>query len=495
MSSTATQPASSVSSASSGMASFPAANPKEMQRVFDVQKRHFHKVLKVSKAKDRVVLLKKLLAAVERLTPEIKQALQNDFRKAPHETDLTEVMPSIAELKDAIRHVKTWMKPERVKTPVSLFGARSSISYEPKGVTLIISPWNYPFYLAIAPLTAALAAGNTAIIKPSEFTPETSKLLTKLVKETFEEGEVAVFEGDHTVSTALMELPFDHIFFTGSTHVGKIVMAAAAKNLSTVTLELGGKSPAIIVPGANLKKAAQKLVWGKIMNAGQTCVAPDYLLLPEGQTEEFVKQAKAAVKSFYGDSPADIKNNKDFCRLVNQRNFQRVSGYIHEAVEKGGKVVMGGETDSSQNYIEPTLIANVPANARIMEDEIFGPVLPILTYKNLDEAVEKVLSKPKPLALYVFGSNNKHINKVLKETSSGGAAVNDVIVHLANPNLPFGGINHSGHGSYHGWYGFRTFSHEKSVFKQAPFSSIEMLYPPYTGFVDKMLQFTKKFFV
>ncbi|TGJ98812.1 aldehyde dehydrogenase family protein [Leptospira langatensis] len=494
MSTTATQSTASAP-ASSGVTAFPAANPKEMQRVFDVQKRHFHQVLKVSKPKDRVKLLKRLLSAVERLTPEIKAAIQKDFRKAPHETDLTEIMPSVGELKDAIRHVKTWMKPERVKTPVSLFGATSTVVYEPKGVTLIIAPWNYPFYLAIAPLAAALAAGNTAIIKPSEFTPETSKLLARLVKETFQEGEVAVFEGDHTVSTALMELPFDHIFFTGSTHVGKIVMAAAAKNLSTVTLELGGKSPAIVVPGANLKRAAKKLVWGKIMNAGQTCVAPDYLLLPEGQTEEFVKHAKEAVKSYYGHSAADVKNNKDFCRLVNQRNFQRVSGYIHEAVEKGGKIVMGGETDSSENYIEPTLLANVPENARIMEDEIFGPVMPIITYKTLDEAVEKVLSRPKPLALYVFGSDSKAINKVLRETSSGGAAVNEVIIHLANPNLPFGGINHSGHGSYHGWWGFKTFSHEKSVFKQAPFSSIEMLYPPYTGFVDRMIQLTKKFFV
>ncbi|PJZ67540.1 aldehyde dehydrogenase family protein [Leptospira wolffii] len=494
MSTTAT-PSVSSTPASAGAIAFPPANPKEMQRVFDLQKRHFHQVLKTSKAKDRIQRLKKLLFAIEKFTPEIKEALQKDFRKSPYETDLTEIMPSIAEVKDAIRHVRSWMKPERVKTPVSLFGATSTVVYEPKGVTLIISPWNYPMYLAFAPLSAAIAAGNTAIIKPSEFTPETSKLFSKIIKETFPENEVAVFEGDHTVSTALMELPFDHIFFTGSTHVGKIVMAAAAKHLSTVTLELGGKSPAIIVPGANLKKAAKKLMWGKILNAGQTCVAPDYLLLPEGETEAFVKEAKDALKGYYGENAEAIKKNQDFCRLVNQRNFQRVSGYIHEAVEKGGKVLMGGQTDSSQNFIEPTLIANVPENARIMEDEIFGPVLPIVTYKNLDEAVEKVLSKPKPLALYVFGSNSKSINKVLKETSSGGVAINDVIIHLANPNLPFGGINHSGHGSYHGWWGFKTFSHEKSILKQAAFSSIEFLYPPYTGFVDRMIQLTKKFFV
>ncbi|WP_039948277.1 aldehyde dehydrogenase family protein [Leptospira fainei] len=488
-------PTTTASAPPASMVVFPPANPKEMERIFKLQQRQFHTVLKLTKAKDRILRLKKLKATVERLTPEIKQALQKDFRKAYHETDLTEIMPSIGELNDAIRNVKSWMRPVPVKTPMSLFGASSKVVYEPKGVSLIIAPWNYPFYLAIAPLVAAIAAGNTAIIKPSEFTPEISKLLVKLVKETFPEEEVAVFEGDHTVSTALMELPFDHIFFTGSTHVGKIVMAAAAKNLSTVTLELGGKSPAIIVPDADLKKAAKKLMWGKIMNAGQTCVAPDYLLLPEGKTDEFVKYAKEAVASFYGKSDESIKQNPDFCRLVNQRNFQRVSGYIHEAVEKGAKVVMGGDTDSAQNYIAPTLLTNVPANSHIMEDEIFGPVMPILTYKTLDEAIEKVVSRPKPLALYVFGKNNRAISKVLRETSSGGASVNEVIVHLVNPHLPFGGINHSGHGSYHGWWGFKTFSHEKSVFKQAAFASIDMLYPPYTGFVDKMIQFTKKFFV
>ncbi|TGK06473.1 aldehyde dehydrogenase family protein [Leptospira fletcheri] len=493
MSTTATRPA--TAQPVTGAASFPSSDPKEMERIFQLQKNHFHQVLKLTQPKDRIQRLKKLKASVERLTPEIKEALQKDFRKAPHETDLTEIMPTIGELNDAIRNVKTWMRPIHVKTPVSLFGATSKVIYEPKGVTLIISPWNYPFYLALAPLIAAIAAGNTAILKPSEFTPETSKLLVRLVKETFPESEAAVFEGDHTVSTALMDLPFDHIFFTGSTHVGKIVMAAAAKHLSTVTLELGGKSPAIIVPGADLKKAAKKLMWGKIMNAGQTCVAPDYLLLPEGKTDEFVRYAKEIVSDFYGKSEDSIKQNQDYCRLVNQRNFQRVSGYIHEAVEKGAKLAMGGETDSAQNYISPTLLTNVPESSRIMEDEIFGPVMPILTYKTLDEAIGKVISRPKPLALYVFGKNNKAISKVLKETSSGGAAINEVIVHLANPHLPFGGINHSGHGSYHGWWGFKTFSHEKSVFKQAPLASIEMLYPPYTGFVDRMIQLTKKFFV
>ncbi|PJZ68468.1 aldehyde dehydrogenase family protein [Leptospira perolatii] len=495
MQTTLTQSRQTTPASGSTSASFPPANPKEMERVFHSQQRHFHKVLKLTKAKERIQRLKKLKAAIERLTPDIKQALQSDFKKAPHETDLTEIMPSIAEANDAIRHVKGWMRPIRVSTPISLFGASSKVIYEPKGVTLIIAPWNYPFYLAIAPLVAAISAGNTAIIKPSEFTPETSKLLTRLVKETFPEDEVAVFEGDHTVSTALMELPFDHIFFTGSTHVGKIVMAAAAKHLSTVTLELGGKSPAIITPGADLKKAAKKLMWGKIMNAGQTCVAPDYLLLPEGKTDEFVKYATEAVKSFYGKDEDSVKSNPDFCRLVNQRNFQRVAGYIHDATEKGAKVVLGGQTDSSQNFIAPTLISNVPENARIMEDEIFGPVMPIVSYKNLDDAVEKVLSKPKPLALYIFGKSRKAISKVLRETSSGGVAVNDVIIHLANPHLPFGGINQSGHGSYHGWWGFRTFSHEKAVFKQAAVSSINLMYPPYTGFVDKLLKLTKKFLV
>ncbi|RHX88549.1 aldehyde dehydrogenase family protein [Leptospira stimsonii] len=475
--------------------SLPAVDKAEIERVFKLQKQHFHKVMKLTNANERIQRLKKLKAAIIKYTPEIEKAVNADFRKNEREVDITEIMPSISEINDAIHHVRKWMKPLTVKTPMTLFGAKSQILYEPRGVVLVIGPWNYPFYLIIAPLAAAIAAGNTVLIKPSEFTPATSNLVQKIVSEVFPKEEVAAFEGDYQVSSALMELPLDHIFFTGSTHVGKIVMTAAAKHLTSVTLELGGKSPAIIDHSADIKTAAKKLVWGKVLNAGQTCVAPDYLLIPNDLVKPFVEEAKAVVKEFYTKDGKALKDNLDFCRIVNDRNFNRVSGYIHEAVEKGAKIEMGGDTDASQNYIEPTILSNIPENANIMEDEIFGPVLPLIPYTDLDDAIQKINSKPKPLALYIFGKKNRSIKKILKETSSGGVAVNDVILHLVNPNLPFGGVNHSGHGSYHGYFGFKAFSHERSVLHQSPLSSIGLMYPPYTNFVKRLVAFTKNFLI
>lgn len=474
---------------------FPPLDKAEIERVFKLQKQHFHKVMKLTSASQRIDRLKKLRQAIFKYTPEIEKAVNSDFRKHAREVDITEIMPSISEINDAIHHVRKWMKPVHAKTPMTLFGSKSQILYEPRGVVLIIGPWNYPFYLTFAPLAAAIAAGNTVLIKPSEFTPATTEITQKIISEVFPKEEVAVFAGDYQVSGALMELPLDHIFFTGSTQVGKIVMTAAAKHLTSVTLELGGKSPAIIDRSADLKKAAKKLVWGKVLNAGQTCVAPDYLLIPNDLIKPFVEEAKAVVKDFYGKDGKPLKENADFCRIINDRNFNRVSGYIHEAVEKGAKIEMGGDTDASQNYIEPTLLSNVPDNSNIMEDEIFGPVLPMIPYTNLDEAIEKINAKPKPLALYIFGKKDRAIKKILKETSSGGAAVNDVILHLANPNLPFGGVNHSGHGSYHGYFGFKAFSHERSVLRQAALSSIDLMYPPYTNFVKRLVSLTKKFLV
>ncbi|TGK34525.1 aldehyde dehydrogenase family protein [Leptospira gomenensis] len=475
--------------------SYPPLDKAEIERVFKLQKEHFHKVMKLTKASDRIHRLKKLKAAIVKYTPEIEKAVNEDFRKNEREVDISEIMPSISEINDAIHHVRRWMKPVSAKTPMTLFGAKSQIIYEPRGVVLIIGPWNYPFYLTFAPLAAAIAAGNTVMIKPSEFTPATTRITQKIVSEVFPKEEVAVFEGDYQVSGALMDLPLDHIFFTGSTQVGKIVMAAAAKHLTSVTLELGGKSPAVIDRSADLKKAAKKLVWGKVLNAGQTCVAPDYLLIPNDLVKPFVEEAKSVVKEFYTKNGKSLKENPDFCRIINDRNFNRVSGYIHEAVEKGAKVEMGGDTDATQNYIEPTILSNIPENASIMEDEIFGPVLPLIPYETLDDAIAKINSKPKPLALYIFGKKDRAVKKILKETSSGGVAVNDVILHLANPNLPFGGVNHSGHGSYHGYFGFKAFSHERSVLRQASLSSVELMYPPYTNFVKRLVAFTKKFLI
>ncbi|TGL25944.1 aldehyde dehydrogenase family protein [Leptospira yanagawae] len=468
--------------------------PKDIDRIFNAQKKKSLE-LRLTNYKTRIQKLKKLKDVVLKYQTEIQKALHADFRKSAGEVDITEILPTIAEINDAIRHVKHWMRPKNVLTPPTLLGATSRIVYEPKGVCLVIAPWNYPFHLAIAPLAAAIAAGNTVMLKPSEFTPNTANVINLMLGEIFSEDEVAVFEGDVTVATALLDVPFDHIFFTGSTPVGKIVMAAAAKNLTTVTLELGGKSPSIIAEDADLKVAAERIMWGKFLNAGQTCVAPDYLLIPESKVEEFVKHAKDTTESFFKSKPENFTASTDFCRIVNAKNFSRVSSYIDDAVKKGAKIAYGGELRSSDNFIAPTILTNVSLDAKIMEDEIFGPLLPIVTYKSLDEAIHIINEKPKPLALYIFTKKRSTSKYVLRRTSSGGAVINDVILHLVNPNLPFGGVNHSGHGSYHGVFGFKTFSHERSVLQTPKASIAKLMYPPYSSFVRLIVRLTTKFFV
>lgn len=467
---------------------------KAIHKIFQAQRETALK-LRHSTAAERIEKLKKIQESILKNKTKIQEALRKDFNKSEAETDISEILPTIGEVKDAIRHLKYWMKPQRVASPITMFGAKSEIHYEPKGRVLIISPWNYPFHLAFAPILAAVAAGNTVILKPSEFTPATSKLTKKMLAEIFPEDEVAVFEGDYKVSGLLNDLPFDHIFFTGSTHVGKIIMEKAAKNLTSVTLELGGKSPAILTEGANIKHAAESIVWGKFLNAGQTCVAPDYLFVPESKKEEFVSAAKLAVNKFFGSNSENKSNSQDFCRMINARNYERVTGYVNEAVKMGAKIEMGGDFNSSDNFISPTIVSGLPEHSRIMHDEIFGPVLPIITYKDQSEVIDFINSKPKPLAMYIFSKTKDKIKTLLKSTSSGGAVINDVIIHLANPNLPFGGVNHSGMGSYHGIFGFKQFSHERSILKQAPISSIKMMYPPYTNFVRKLVNLTTKFFL
>lgn len=467
---------------------------KEMERVFKLQKKKALE-LRLSNSSERVEKLKKILKLIFKYQKDIQEALRKDFNKSEAETDMTEILPTVGECREAIRHIKFWMKPVRVKTPLTLFGAVSEIHYEPKGTVLIISPWNYPFHLAFAPLIAAVAAGNTVIIKPSEYTPHTSALTKKVLKEIFPEDEVAVFEGDYRVSLALTDMPFDHIFFTGSTHVGKIIMERAAKNLTSVTLELGGKSPTIITETANIRQAAESVIWGKFINAGQTCVAPDYVYIHESKKEEFVEEARKVVEKFFGGDLSKAKESRDFCRIVNERNFERVKGYLDEAKSKGAKIELGGFVNPEDRFIEPTILSKVSPKLKIMEDEIFGPLLPLITYQNIQEAIDFINSRPKPLALYIFSKSKEETKNILKSTSSGGAVVNDVIVHLANSNLPFGGVNHSGHGSYHGYFGFKEFSHEKAVLKQAPISAIKLMYPPYTNFVRKMVDLTTRFLV
>lgn len=451
--------------------------------------------IKNTSSKIRKEKLKKLEHAILAWREKIGDAIYADFKKPKPETELTELSPTLIEIRHAISEIAQWMRPKKVDTPLSYFGTSSKLIYEPKGVTLIISPWNYPFNLCIIPLVGAIAAGNTAIVKPSEFTPHTSKVIKEMIASLFSESEIAVVEGDHSVSSALLKLKFDHIFFTGSPSVGKIVMKAAAEHLSSVTLELGGKSPAIIDETANLNLAAKRLAWGKFVNNGQTCIAPDYALVHEKVLDRFVSAFKLQVESFYGNTADAQKQSDSYARIVNSKHHERIQKLIQDALEKGAKIEFGGEFDESQNYISPTLLTHVPPDAAILEEEIFGPVLPVLKYKNLEDVFNIIQQKEKPLALYIFSSNSSTVNTILKNTSAGGTAINDTLIHCSHPNLPFGGVNNSGIGSGHGYFSFKEFSHERAVLNQwNPKSSIENMYPPYTGIKQKIISFVVKYF-
>jgi aldehyde dehydrogenase (NAD+) len=340
-------------------------------------------------------------------------------------------------------------------------------------------------------MIAALAAGNTVIIKPSEMTPNMSAAMREIVEEAFEPNQVCMFEGDYNVSAYLTSLPFDHIFFTGSPAVGKIVMAAAAKNLTSVTLELGGKSPTIVDETANLKKAAKDTMWGKFTNNGQTCIAPDYLFVHESVKDKLVQEMKSHVEKLYGDSDK-VQSNSDYCRIVNRRHHKRISDLMEDAMNKGATIIQGGISDSSDNFIAPTILDNVSPQSSILEEEIFGPLLPIMSYSNLDQVIDYINAKPKPLALYIHSKNNQNIDRILTETSSGDAVINHNMVQFLHPNLPFGGVNNSGIGKAHADEGFKAFSHERSVMRDR-FSSTHMFYPPYTPKVKKLIKTAIKF--
>ena len=401
----------------------------------------------------------------------IMQALQKDLGKPETEAYIGEIQFLYDEIKHAVKHLKQWMKPRKVGTPLVL-QARSEIRYEPLGTVLVISPWNYPFQLLIAPLAAAMSAGNTAIIKPSELAPALSKVVADIIPKYFADEYVGVVEGGIPETTELLDMPFDHIFYTGSTPVGKIVMAAAAKNLTPVTLELGGKSPCIVDQNSDLRVAARRIAWGKFYNAGQTCVAPDYILAHASIKDEFINQLKAQIKEFYGDNP---QSSPDYARIINERHFDRLTGLLDQ-----DKVAVGGDSDRSDKYIAPTVVDNVSADDKVMEDEIFGPILPVLTWNNLQEAIDFVNERPKPLALYVFSRNKKLQESVIGSTSFGGGCVNEVITHLGNPDLPFGGVGASGMGAYHGRDSFEVFSHRKSLLKRGFWMDVKLRYPPYT---------------
>jgi len=435
--------------------------------------------LRQSTAAERRRKLAALLDAILERRDAIQQAVHRDLAKHPTETNITELLPLVGEVKHAIARVKGWMKPHRVRPTLAALGTTSRVVYQPKGRCLIISPWNYPLSLALGPLASAIAAGNTVILKPSEFTPDTNRVIKDIIGAVFPQDEVAVVEGAAETATALLSLPFDHIFFTGSPAVGRKVMAAAALNLASVTLELGGKSPVIVDAGADLRSAAEHVIWGKMVNAGQTCIAPDYVYVHRDVADRFVDLCRSTIAARYGGSDAAIKDSPDFPRMIHSRHAQRVAGLIDDAVQAGGRIACGGASDVDARYVAPTLLRDVPAGARIRSEEIFGPVLPILTFDSLDTVIAEINAAPKPLALYAWTRSSRTVRSLQTGTSSGSLCVNLCLQQFAQHNLPFGGVNNSGIGNAHGFFGFKAFSHERAVMSAGPLSAVRLLFPPY----------------
>jgi len=426
----------------------------------------------------RINQLKKLKAGIKKFEPEITKALWADLHKSEEEAYLTEISFVLHEIDFHLKNLKSWIKPKKVATPFYLKPSSSKIIYEPLGVALIIAPWNYPFQLLFDPLLGAISAGCCAILKPSEFAPNTSAVSEKMIAEIFEEDYISVATGDQQVGENLLKKQVDVIFFTGSSKVGKIVMKAAAENLIPVTLELGGKSPCIVDESANLDIAAKAIAWGKVINAGQTCIAPDYLLVNEKIKKPFLEKLVAAFNNMFGKS---ISQSKYYGRIVNDRAFERLVNLL-----QGEEIWWGGKTDKGNCYISPTILNDVKPDSPIMQEEIFGPILPVISFHDLNDATNLINSKEKPLALYYFGAE-KNGEEVLGKTSSGSVCINDTLMQIANYNLPFGGVGNSGIGKYHGKESFLAFSHQRSVLTTPAWFNIPFKYPPY-----KFFRFIKK---
>ncbi|MBZ9536162.1 aldehyde dehydrogenase [Cytobacillus oceanisediminis] len=429
----------------------------------------------------RIEQLEKLRNAIVEKEQILLKALQKDLGKHPFESYASEIGFVLQSIRHTIKHLKKWMKPKKVRSTWSLFPSKGEILNEPYGTVLIIGPFNYPFQLLIEPLIGAIAAGNCAILKPSELVPTVSAVVTEMINTTFEPAYISSVEGGVETNQALIHANFDYIFFTGSTKVGKIVMEAAAQHLTPVTLELGGKSPVIIDETANLTIAAKRIIWGKTLNAGQTCVAPDYIMVHESVKESFIVEMKKTLVNYFGET---IEDKEDFGRIVSERHFLR----LREMLEVDRKAILfGGKSNRDTRFIEPTIL-DATWDSATMQEEIFGPVLPILTYKELEEAIESIRKLDKPLALYLFTNNQETETKVLRAISSGGVCINDVLTHIVPPNLPFGGVGASGMGAYHGEYSFTTFSHQKSILRKSTRVDIPILYPPYTEKKEKMIR-------
>ena len=435
--------------------------------------KHFYASGKTKNIPFRIEQLKKLKAGIRDFKPQIQKALWEDLHKSKEEVYLTEIAIVLKEIDFHLACLQSWAKPKKVSTPLYLKPSSSKIIYEPLGTSLIIAPWNYPFQLLFDPLVGAISSGCCALLKPSEFTPATSALAQQMVSEIFDENYISVAQGDQEVGEILLKQPFDVIFFTGSSKVGKIVMTAAAKNLTPVILELGGKSPCIVDATANIDIAAKRIAWGKTVNAGQTCIAPDYLLVDESIKEKLLEKIAHAFNEMFGKS---ISQSEYYGRIVNEKAFDRLFNLLKDA-----EIYWGGKTDKENRFISPTILTNVKAGDEIMEEEIFGPLLPVISFNKIDEAIEIVNRKEKPLALYYFG-NEKNADVVLSQTTSGSVSINDTLMQIANHNLPFGGVGRSGIGKYHGKDSFLAFSNQRSVLVTPTWLDLPFKYPPYKFF-------------
>ncbi len=444
--------------------------------------------LRTSTLAQRRAKLKKLEDWILVNRAEIHMAVYRDLQKPTQETDITEVFVVLSEIRKARKNLRSWMMPERAANSIVFIGTKAESYPEPKGACLIISPWNYPFQLAIAPLVSAIAAGNSVIIKPSEYSENTSALIKKMCDELFDESDVGVVLGAVDESSELLSLPFDHIFFTGSPTVGKIVMEAAAKHLASVTLELGGKSPTIVDQTANIKDAATKISWGKWLNAGQVCIAPDYLLVHESVKNELIEELVIQSTKIYGEE-------ENYAAIISREHHNRINDLMADAVEKGADLEFGGKSERANLRFSPTLLSNVSHSTRIMQEEIFGPILPLITYQELDEVVEIINGKEKALALYIFSRNKSNIRKIQKETSSGMMAINETVLQFGHPNLPIGGVNNSGIGKAHGYHGFLAFSNQKAILKQRiGWTVAKTVYPPFSKLKNFIIDFMIKYF-
>ena len=461
----------------------------QIVEIFNLQKSAVNR-LRNSSAQDRISKLKRLKAYLLEHQEEIFQAMYADFKKPSSEVLIGEIFAIKHEIDHTISNLKTWMAPQKVGTPLFLMGTEAYIQKESKGNSLIIAPWNYPLNLCICPLVLAIASGNAAILKPSELTPNVSSFIKKMIQTLFDASEVYVFEGDAQVSGFLLSQKFDHIFFTGSPQIGKKVMEAASKHLTSVTLELGGKSPAIVDKTANLKVVAQKIAWGKFFNNGQTCIAPDYVLVEKEVYYAFLEELKSAIAAAYSEQ---VEESTDYCRIVNNRHYHRLMQLLEDAISKGAEVYFGGKNNEKDNFIEPTLLTNVTDEMQVMKDEIFGPLLPILPFSDQEKVVASINAGEKPLSLYIFSKSREFEEYIIQNTSSGTLVVNDCLIQFGHPNLPFGGVNHSGIGKTTGYFGFLEFSNQKSVLIQKT-NLLKVIYPPYKPRVKWLIEQMIKWF-